>query len=165
MQIPDNTCKTSNDDYAKKIFYNVKLEDTAGELQINNQNNKLSLNVLLDNEDVDNVTITDIPLIFLIIDNNNINKKVNIPEKIELDNNVLYLNSIILKYKKSDDIDNYIYLCVFECNNSWYWYNSILVNILHVFKIGNFNEMLRWRGPENTEENYVQKNVVGLFYT
>jgi hypothetical protein len=166
MRIPDDTCKTSNSNYNKKIFYNVKLEDTAGELQINNKDNKLSLTVLLENEEVeneevDNVIITDIPLIFLII-NNNINKKVNIPEKIELDNNVLYLNSIILKYK-SDDIDNYI--CVFECNNSWYWYNSILVKIVNVFKIGNFNEMLIWRGPKDDKPDYVRENVVGLFYT
>ena len=29
----------------------------------------------------------------------------------------------------------------------------------------NFAEMYKWKGLDNSEEDYVQKNVVGLFYT
>lgn len=93
-------------------------------------------------------------------------KKVIFTEKIILENNVLYLNSIILKYYLEDPelYYKYKYICVFECNNSWYWYDSELLDNDNVTEIGNFISIFQWQGPGN-EQDYVQKNVVGLFYT
>ena len=94
-------------------------------------------------------------------------KKVIFTEKIILENNVLYLNSIILKYYLEDPelYYKYKYICVFECNNSWYWYDSEEISTVdNVTEIGNFYNVLQWQGPGN-EQDYVQKNVVGLFYT
>jgi hypothetical protein len=106
-------------------------------------------------------------------------EKVSFGQTLEIGDNVLYLNSIVIKHKMTPKYNDYIYICIYECNGKWYMYDCKRPNN-NVKLIGNdFNEMYTWKGfktekpfvkdytTEETavEEDYVQNNVVGLFYT
>jgi hypothetical protein len=90
-------------------------------------------------------------------------EKVSFGQTLEIGDNVLYLNSIVIKHTTGLNHTDYIYTYIYECNGTWYHCNN--KHISPNFKnIGNFDEMYKWTGPAN-ENNYVQNNVVGLFYT
>ena len=92
-------------------------------------------------------------------------EKVSFGQTLEIGDNVLYLNSIVIKHTIGINYTDYIYACIYECNGKWYHFNT---NSEPNFKeLGNFAEMYNWIGPTDSTktEEYVQKNVVGLFYT
>ena len=92
-------------------------------------------------------------------------EKVSFGQTLEIGDNVLYLNSIVIKHKKGINYTDYIYTYIYECSGKWYHFN---INSKPNFKaLGNFAEMYKWIGPIGSAQTveYVQKNVVGLFYT
>jgi hypothetical protein len=92
-------------------------------------------------------------------------EKVSFGQTLEIGDNVLYLNSIVIKHQIGINYTNYIYACIYECSGKWYYFDT---NSKPNFKaLGNFAEMYKWIGPTDSTktEEYVQKNVVGLFYT
>jgi hypothetical protein len=97
-------------------------------------------------------------------------KKVSFGQTLEIGDNVLYLNSIVIKHKITEIYTDYKYICIFECNGKWYSYDCKKNAGSQVQKISDdFDEMYKWTGHkddvQSIENNYVQKNVVGLFYT
>jgi hypothetical protein len=121
----------------------------------------------IDYNTTNNIYINDAPFLLLhfprIIEDkfqgmvvNSYNLKPDLKIKL-MNNNTLYLNSIILYYgdKKKHGSTFGHYKCLYECNNIWYEYNDL--NVSTVNKIGEFNNIL-------TNIEYTSK-IAGLFYT
>jgi hypothetical protein len=93
-------------------------------------------------------------------------EKVSFGQTLEIGDNVLYLNSIVIKHTIGINYTYYIYACIYECNGKWYHFDTNSASNFE--ELGNFAEMYKWIGPKDSTqktEDYVQKNVVGLFYT
>lgn len=147
---------------SKNFIFNITYENNY---KLINENNELKLN----NDTKLEYIIVNSPLLFInFLVKNYESYLIDFPEKITFKNNTLYLNSIIIFNGKrigvSSDYEGHN-RCIFQHKKKWYMYNNT-DNPTVEEKVGdNFEDLFKYKGPGEDEQNYVRKKAIGLFYT